>query len=161
MKTYKMILLAKIFFSVVFFILFILSVFTVIHGEASFPMLIAGIIMAVFCPIVAIGFNKLSINVTTESIEVRSLPFIPGTGILNWNEIAEVRSEYFLFPESGGITLIPKPETGKKLIRFIISGMPIELIRDILANVPKDAKVHLYPYLKRRAEGKQIIYYNK
>ncbi len=159
MKTYKPIFLAKIFMLTVLILLISFSVYGMGDDEAPMHIRIFFVIIVLIGPVIAIGFIKFSVTVSADGIEVKSLPFIPGTGTLNWNEIAEVKGEYILFPETGIVSLIPKSETGKKFLRFSVMGMPIGLIRDILSNVPKDTKVYLYPYLKRRAEGKQIIFY--
>ncbi|MBI5555582.1 MAG: hypothetical protein HY920_07020, partial [Elusimicrobia bacterium] len=71
----------------------------------------------------------MKITIDKEKIEVTGIKHFPGTGVLNWNEIAEVKGEYVLFPETGTVSLIPKPEMGRKFIRFSVMGMPIELIR--------------------------------
>lgn len=134
--------------------------FLIFNKEAS---IIQRIIITLGIPFSIIGpypIYKIKIIVSDAKIETISR-FIPRIGSLYWNEIAEVSSEYFLFPETGVINLIPKQDSGKTFLRISIWGMPIELVRDILSRLPSNTKVYLYPYLKRKAEGKQTWFYRK
>ena len=80
---------------------------------------------------------------------------------LLWSEIEELDSGYVLFPEGGYVSLKPKVGLFKKLIHIPLSGMPIQLVRDILSYLPPNTKVYLYPYLKRKVEGKQTWFYRR
>jgi len=82
---------------------------------------------------------------------------------LNWDEIGELHTTYVLFPETADVILKPKKGINKKQIGFLVGvgGMPIELLKDILINLPPDTKIYLYPYLKRKLEGKQTLFYRR
>ena len=127
--------------------------------EASLKHWVASIGIVVFGILGILTFNKIEVIIEREKIEVHHplRKFNP----LFWNEIKEMTGFYFLFPEAGGVTLIPKTHLGKKPIHVSIWGMPIELVKDILSHLPPDTKVYLYPYLKRKVEGKQTWFYIK
>ncbi len=106
-------------------------------------------------------FNNIKVIIDDRKIEVVHIKFLLRTGTLYWNEITELTSEYFLYPETGGINLISNLHGSKKFLRISMWGMPIELVRDIISHLPPDTKVNLYPYLKRKLEGKQTWFYVK
>lgn len=76
-----------------------------------------------------------------------------------WNEIIEVDSGYVLYPEGGWVKLIPSKTSSKRSMDVLVGLMSLELLKDILARIPKDTKVYIYPYLKRKIEGKQTLFY--
>jgi hypothetical protein len=79
---------------------------------------------------------------------------------LFWDEIKELRSNYFFYPESGNISLIPLKHLSKKSIDIpMITAFSLDALRDILTHMPSSAKVYLYEYLKRKLEGSQTWVY--
>lgn len=146
--------------SILVIILGFIMAFFLKNDMAAQPIHWISAIVMIFFGILAIqSFNKLEVIVDDEKIELR-IP-LRKYNSLSWNEIKELTSFYILFPEAGGITLIPEIQTGKKNVHISIWGMPIELMLDILSHLPPEARVYLYPYLKRKAEGKQTRFYIK
>jgi hypothetical protein len=76
-----------------------------------------------------------------------------------WNDVELLNSGYFLYPDSGWISLVPKDKT-IPVFHLGMGGMSIELAKDIIAHLPKEAKVDLYPYLKRKLQGRQTYFFN-
>ena len=101
--------------------------------------------------------HAYKININDEEI-VTYLPF-KGSKTLRWDEIERADGFYFLYPDAGGISLIPF--NSRKAIHITIYAIPIEMIKDILSHLPHGTTINLYPYLRRKVEGKQTWFYNE
>ena len=79
-----------------------------------------------------------------------------------WNDIKEMNTYYLLYPElMGFICFKLQSNFGQKEVEIPIGGMPLEMIKDILSHLPHGTTINLYPYLRRKVEGKQTWFYNE
>jgi len=170
MKDYKINILSKIYIiSLCVFISLMCILYLLYNTRASFferILIFFGILFF------NVGFPLLTQKASTDkekllfsnSVSISSLfTNRDNHSIIYWNEIGEVNASYFLFAETANVILKPKVGIKKKPIGFLVGfcGLPLDLLRDILAHLPPDAKVNLYPYLKRKLEGKQTWFYVK
>ncbi len=162
MKAYRINTIPKIFIGIIFIITFALPIIVLLlwSDRVSLVHIIASIILIIMSSGGFIIFNNLKVIIDNEKIEIHN-PLVRRDRILFWNEVGEATSSYFLFPETGGFILVPKVGIDKKKIYISMWGMHLELFKDILSHLPHDAKVYLYPYLKRKLEGKQTWFYIK
>lgn len=162
---YKVKSIAKIFINSIGLLCVVLGGIMIIFLrkdlDAQIVHWISSIVMILFGILAGYPFNKIKVIIDDEKIEIVSVKFIPRSGALPWNEIAELRSEYFLWPEGGIISLIPNINSSNKFIRFCIWGMPIDLLKDIISHLSPNAKIELYSYLGRKLEGKQTWLFKK
>jgi len=156
MKTYRLILSAKIYitiisaFAAVFFIYFAIS----FKNEPAMLRILCGILGLLF-PFGIYAYLTKKVVIYDTKIEVVPMPLIQRTGTLYWKDIVQVDTQYAFYPESGSIKLIPHISSGKKFIVIPVSGMPIDLLIDILSHVSPDTKISLYPYLEKRIEARK------
>lgn len=80
---------------------------------------------------------------------------------VRWVDIVEITAIYYLFPGSAMLKIKSKQETGKIKMTYIplLGSITVPLMKDILAHIPSTTRVSLYPYLKRKLEGKQTFFY--
>lgn len=160
MKVYRVNLRAKIL-SIITGLLIIFSIILIIF-DANAPILLKLMVpFMVFFTIVGwYSFTKMKIIIDDTKIKIH-MPWKKDKEFF-WNEVEEIGSYYILFPEFVGfIAFKPKSNLQRKSLEIAIGGMPVELVRDILSHLPPDTKIYLYPYLKRKVEGKQIWFYVK
>jgi len=164
MKIYKVTNSAKILYAI-FSLFIIFSAILILFDKQS------NIILKLLTPfafILGVGgtysMYKFKVIITNEKIETFNfniLPIFLGKRIrqtipsLTWDEIGEFDTRYVLYPESPIIVLKPKLRVPKEKIEFMLFGMPIELLVDIISHLPKETKISLYTYLERKLEGKQ------
>lgn len=150
-KTYRikpwarvLITLGCLFFSIGF------TIFIICNKEATILQKLVMLIGILIFIDGAYVFNNIKATIDNDKIEIPPIKFLPRTGVLYWDEIVELRSEYLLFPEAGIINLIPKHTSKKTPLRISIYGMPITLVQEILSHLSSDVKIYLYPYLKQK-----------
>lgn len=171
MKVYKVSLSARIFFGFFSLLIILLGLFFFIYNkEINFLERAISILTIIICICGFLALNKIKIGISDDNIELFNfdvLAILLGKGTaqitlsLNWDEIEELYAHYVLYPESPIIVLKPKLGIPKKRIEFMMFGMPIELLMDILSHLPQETKVSLYTYLKRKLEGKQTWFFTK
>ena len=143
------------------FIIVILISALIIMQRASPVLYILFGLFIIFLIFGTLTSNKYKVIIDNDKIEIARQPLLSRTGILYWGEIAELSSEYFLFPEIGFLNLIPESHSGRNALRIAIKGLPQELIKDIISHLSPSCKIFLYPYLKRKIEGKRTWFYKK
>lgn len=153
-KVYKTSISARIIF-VAFSLLII--IFELIFPEKEIPQRLISLFLIVFFMLGAFLLSKIRIIINEDGIMFGGQK----TNYLKWNEIGELNSIYVLFPESPIITLKPRKGLAKKPIEFMMFGMTLELLKDIISHLSPDAKIHLYTRLKRQLEGKQVWFYRE
>ena len=154
-KIYKVSISARILF-LGLSLLILTSEF--IFPDVSISQRLLSLFLILFFMLGFFLLSKLKIIVDDDKIEfkggVRS-------NSLKWEEIGELNSLYVLFPESPIITLRPRSGISKKPIEFMLFGMTLDLLKDILSHIPSDTKVYLYTRIKRQLEGKQTLFFKK
>lgn len=174
MKIYKVTILTKIFiFVICVFSLNIGIIFLLYNTETTiFQQIIALFGIALFAsgPYAMCKFKVIINDEKIEVSQINIIPFLLRQGVKNltsntsifWNEVELLDSMYILFPEFLGVIILKsKTNSSEKIVKIPISGMSIELVRDIISHLPPETKVNLYSYLKRKLEGKLIWFYVK
>jgi len=173
MKIYRFSKRAKMSYSIFAIVIVWSSFLIILDPKASIMLKIMvpiGLLMgiagpwAIFRAEVATDEEKIMwLNVVNILPMFSGKPIDKSTPILYWSEIGEVTATYFLFAEAADLIIKPKQGIDKQPIGFLVGtgAFPLNLLRDILAHLPPDAKVSLYPYLKRKLEGKQTWFYVK
>lgn len=163
MKTYKVNLPTKIFTTL--FFVFLVVLFIYVEGEfhkvlkVFYYSLSLIFIFPFYCLYTErIVINDIKIDILSIPIQnlFRKKPFRIKKS-LSWNEIVELRANFILYPESPIIILEPRGDTRRRRMEILIGGMggmDLDLLRDILAHLPPNTKIDLYPHLEKMLQRK-------
>lgn len=168
MKTYKISKPFIFFFIIFLLIIASLLVFVLIMEEQFSYFSAIAAFLFLYCYVLAVSIMlRIEVVLYDDRMEYfypRLSWFLNGKlskRILFWKDIKEITSFYVLYPEQGCIAFNPQHPPENKKFEIMAGLFSIQALRDILSHVPKTARVHLYPYLQRKLEGKQTWFYNQ
>lgn len=167
-KTYKVDKLI-LFFIITFLVIMLILGFYFLkdNNQTSALQGVIALLGFVFFIISMVVFLKFKVIVDETKIEMHNFNVLklfswkkdnPSEIIqsLYWDEILEVTTSYVLFPENPIIILKPHVNSLNKPIEFMIFGLSLKLLKDILSHVHANARVDIYPYLEKMLNKKMI-----
>ncbi|MFC1807883.1 hypothetical protein ACFL0T_05905 [Candidatus Omnitrophota bacterium] len=158
MKIYKIGIFVKVLMIIFSVFLFLGSLFMLISPEFSQYIKLMTLVILPLLPISLVSLLSFEIKITNSCVALRVIDLIgwmkkKGANqliSLGWDEIKGLRTNYFLYPESPIVILEPKESANTSKIEFMIIGMNLDVLRDIMTHLPSDVELNLYPYIEKR-----------